>query len=229
MRPAITTCCLVLLFCACKKAEDIPSSTTITYSNLVDTIVTPSCLFAGEMATFKFSLNKSIPANAITSSVWDFGDGSSSYTSTPSHTYHAAGMYTLSVTVNGEITTKSIQIGNALRSPHTAAMGNKRNWTGVASTYAVEFDKLYNSNSPLIDTFLTLNIIDDRCVDFRLNGTRPLFLLSEDTIAKKLVFTENCTSIQPMLTYYYETDSMVYVHIWSHEKQHGSLSMHTYR
>jgi gliding motility-associated-like protein len=63
-----------------------------------------NCL--GDLTTFSLSGNQ-----VITSATWDFGDGTTSTTINPTHTYASAGKYTVSVTANGSsINTKEITI-----------------------------------------------------------------------------------------------------------------------
>ncbi len=46
-------------------------------------------------------------STGVTSWTWDFGDGNSSTAQNPSHTYNTIGIYTVSLTINGGISTKT--------------------------------------------------------------------------------------------------------------------------
>ena len=68
----------------------------------------------------------------ITSWSWDFGDGQTSSTQNPQHTYNAAGVYTVSLTVTGgegtdsEVKTDYIQVSLKPLVPPVAAAGDDR-------------------------------------------------------------------------------------------------------
>ncbi|AZQ58143.1 T9SS type B sorting domain-containing protein [Maribacter sp. MJ134] len=96
--------------------------------------------------TTEFKIDVSEPITAIS---WDFGDGNTSTTENPSHTYSSAGDYTVSVTVttasDSTMETKDITISEI---PVATILGDI---TGciIQNTYNID---LYSFNSSVLDT-----------------------------------------------------------------------------
>jgi PKD repeat protein len=77
-------------------------------------------------------------SSSATSYVWNFGDGTSSVLVNPSKTYTAAGNYTVTLSINGGISsaTKTIKILPAYGVPYTPANGGNFE-TNISDFYAV--------------------------------------------------------------------------------------------
>ncbi len=76
--------------------NSVPHNVTVTAANQSPTAAfTSSC----SNLTCSFTNTSSDPDGSISANSWDFGDGQTSTTASPSHTYGAAGTYTVSLTV----------------------------------------------------------------------------------------------------------------------------------
>lgn len=76
-------------------------------------ISAPSSATIGQAIAFTHSMTDPDPTNAVTGVLWNFGDGSSSTQQTPSHSYAAAGDYTVTVSATnmaGSVGTASAQV-----------------------------------------------------------------------------------------------------------------------
>ncbi|HXI33126.1 MAG TPA: PKD domain-containing protein [Gemmatimonadales bacterium] len=100
----------------------VTHAVTVTQANQ-----SPTAAFTSSCTNLacNFTNQSSDPDGSIASSSWDFGDGQTSTTASPSHTYAAAGSYTVTLTVtDNQGATNTVQHGvtvSAANQPPTAA------------------------------------------------------------------------------------------------------------
>lgn len=98
---------------------------------------------------------------------WQFGDGTTSTDSTPSHAYAAVGTYTVTLTVNGNAATACSTAINIVNVPATAGIGGTRTWHDTLFSYQS------NLSGPLAypraDAVFAINIINPLQVQFEGN------------------------------------------------------------
>lgn len=98
---------------------------------------------------------------------WNFGDGTTSSEKYPTHTYDSAGVYTISLTANGQTISKNVQVGipnlningpteicNPLDTIEFSVTNNpyyQYNWSSENSTWSLENKHLYRAVLPISD------------------------------------------------------------------------------
>jgi subtilase family serine protease len=102
----------------------------------------------GLTATFTDSSSDSYPSASITGHSWSFGDGTSSTATNPSHTYSAAGTYTVTETVTDSAghsasTSKSVTVGTI----SNQLLGNTGFESGTASPWTMSSGTLCSNSS----------------------------------------------------------------------------------
>lgn len=221
---------------ACHKPEQTQTSTTTTSTTntttsdttYADSITTsPECFYAGNIIMFGMTQTK--PGSYIVAKdpVWDFGDGTApAHDVWLPHTFNSAGTYTVSLTVNGNLFKRVVNIGDyPIRSVHTAAMAGSRLWKGTAHGYLIEFPG--SEEIRTIEMPMVLEVVNNGVIKLPLfwRGL-TLDLYSEDTVLETLTF-KDCTYSNIELKYYYAIDSMVYTDYFNNGHKQGGVVIHT--
>ncbi|MFC5743731.1 PKD domain-containing protein [Dyella tabacisoli] len=106
--------------------------------------------FATNQLTANFTNSSTDSGGTITAYSWNFGDGASATTASPSHTYAAAGTFNVSLTVtdnNGASNTKSQSVTVASSGGSTQLLGNTGFETGTATPWTATSGVVSNDSS----------------------------------------------------------------------------------
>jgi PKD repeat protein len=105
--------------------------------------------FATNLLTANFTNSSTDSGGTITSYSWNFGDGSSATTASPSHNYTAAGTYTVTLTVtdsNGASNAKTQSVTVSSGGTSSQLLGNTGFETGTASPWTASSGVISNDS-----------------------------------------------------------------------------------
>jgi PKD repeat protein len=148
----------------------------------------PEDVIAGEPAAFSSSCSQ-----YATSYVWDFGDGGSSSTASPSHTFQAGGSYTVSLTImdsegNSDETSQSVTVTEVAALEHSGPINADETW--IEGVHRVTGDVYVNGATLTIEPGVTVIFSGHTGIYLGYySGTSGATLIANGTDLKPITFT----------------------------------------
>jgi gliding motility-associated-like protein len=122
-----------------------------------------------------FQDNSSVPAPYVINGwTWDFGDGNTSASQNPSHTYATPGIYNVTLTANSDIGCSSSTTFPVVVNEIPTANFTSDVVCANSPTSFTDLSTVGNTNNPTIDTW-EWDILDDNSIDYNTQNPQNTF------------------------------------------------------
>lgn len=179
---------MAMAFVSCDGDEPEPNAPEACFT-------APSGIIAGISADF----NSSCSENAV-SYAWDFGDGGTSTVANPSHTFAAAGNYTVILGVtnsdgDSDETSKSVTVLAAQAIEHSGDITSDETW--VEGIHIITGDVYVDGCVLTIEPGAIIKFNQGTGIYFSYHGGSGTTLIANGTASKPITFTSSATVKAP--------------------------------